>query len=308
MTDPAPPSSATGLAPSFASPGRYLGIGPFVVRFRSQVPQADRAIAALYADFPSWPADADLFADFHVALERPRGLRRWLRPQVLFTYDGERSFTPLKLGHALLMFEGGLNWTIAENANFFLVLHAASVERSGRTVVMPAPSGSGKSTLCAALVNRGWRLISDETTLISLADGAIWAVARPISLKNEAIAAVSRFVPEAVFSERYPGTEKGTVAFLKPPGESVRRVGEPAAPAWVVLPKYVPYAAAAFSERGKADTFMTITESAYNLAQFGRAGFEALAGLVDRCACYDFVFSDLAAAVERFDALADGGI
>jgi HprK-related kinase A len=291
---------------SFAPPGRYIGIGPFVVLLRSEVPQADRAIANLYGDFPTWPADAEIFADFHVALERPRGLRRWLRPQVRFTYDRERSFTPLKLGHALLMFEGGLNWTIAENANFFLVLHAASVERNGRTAVMPAPSGSGKSTLCAALVSRGWRLISDETTLISLVDGTISAVARPISLKNEAIAAVARFVPDGVLSERYPGTEKGTVAFLKPPVESVRRVGEPAVPAWVILPKYERRARSAFTERGKADTFMTITESAYNLSLFGREGFETLANLVDRCACYDFVFSDLAAAVDSFDALAAG--
>jgi predicted ATPase len=31
-------------------------------------------------------------------------------------------------------------------------------------VILPAPPGSGKSTLCAALVTRGWRLLSDELT------------------------------------------------------------------------------------------------------------------------------------------------
>jgi HprK-related kinase A len=293
-------------APNFAPPGRYLGVGPFVVFLRAELPDADAALGALYADFPTWPADAEIFADFHIGLERPHGLRRWLRRQVLFSYDGERPYKPLKAGHALLMFEGGLNWTIAENANFFLVLHAASIERDGRTAVLPAPSGSGKSTLCAALVSRGWRLISDETTLISLADGTISAVSRPISLKNESIEAIRRFVPDGVFAGPFSGTEKGTVAFLKPPADSVRRVGEPAVPAWIVMPKFARHAAPLLTGRGKADTFMAITESAYNLDLFGRAGFETLATLVDRCDCYDFVYGELEDGVAIFDKIAAG--
>ena len=51
----------------------------------------------------------------------------------------------------------------------FLLVHAAVLERDGRAVVMPGPSGVGKSTLCAALVARGWRLLSDEVAMIRTA-------------------------------------------------------------------------------------------------------------------------------------------
>ena len=287
----------------FASPGCHIGVGPFVVRVRSEIPAASRVLDMLYRDFPSWPATADVFADFDVALENGPGLRRWLRPQVVFSHDGTEPFAPYGVDQAVVMFEGGLNWTIAEHANFFLVLHAASVEKNGRAAILPAPSGSGKSTLCAGLVSRGWRLISDEATLIAIDEETIAALARPISLKNESIDVVARFVPDGTLTEPIHGTEKGTLAFLKPPVDSVRRVNEPSVPAWIVMPRYQRNARPLLTERGKAETFMAINESAYNLSLFGRPGFEVLANLIDRCACYDFVYSDLADAVEIFAAL-----
>ena len=61
--------------------------------------------------------------------------------------------------------------------------------------------GSGKSTLAAGLVYRGgWRLLSDELALLSLGDGAVSALPKPISLKNESIAIMKRFAPGASFS------------------------------------------------------------------------------------------------------------
>jgi HprK-related kinase A len=287
----------------FAGGMRDIRIGPFTVRVQASVPAVQRQIEALYTDFPNSDSDHG-FADFHVNLRRIRGLRRWVRPRVVFEHDTIEPFRSMRKDEGLLLFEVGLNWTIAENANFFLVVHAAAVERDRRIAVLPAPSGAGKSTLCAALISRGWRLMSDELTLLSLADGTVAALARPISLKNEAIEAVRAIAPEGEFSAPIHNTEKGTVAFLRPPAQSVARMSEPALPAWIVVPQYVPHTRPLLTPRGKAETFMALHDHAYNYHLFGQIGFEALAGLVDRCKCYNFVYSALDDAIEAFAALA----
>jgi hypothetical protein len=53
-----------------------------------------------------------------------------------------------------------------------IVLHASAVEVNGRAVVFCGPSGAGKSTLAAALVQRGYRLITDDVCTITLSDAA----------------------------------------------------------------------------------------------------------------------------------------
>jgi len=294
------------MALRFVGPARDIRMGSFTMRVRASVAALRRELEALYADFPNNAPDG--FADFHVNLRHVTGLRRWLWPRVVFEHDDLPPFRSMRLAEALLLFEGGLNWTIAENANFYLVIHAAAVEREGRAAILPAPSGGGKSTLCAALINRGWRLLSDELTLVSLADGTVATLARPVSLKNEAIAAIRAFAPNARFSAPISDTEKGTVAFLKPPAASVARMGEPATPAWVVMPRYSPQARAELSPRGKAETFMALYASAYNCYLLGRTGFEALAGIVDRSDCYEFVYSALDDAIDAFADLAAGRV
>src|SRR3546814_15972535 len=82
------------------------------------------------------------------------------------------------------MLEWGLNWCIGAHGHQFLIIHAAVIERNGLAAILPGAPGSGKSTLTACLVHNGWRLLSDEMALVSLQDGGLTALARPISLKN----------------------------------------------------------------------------------------------------------------------------
>src|SRR5262249_32235391 len=141
------------------------------------------------------------FADFHVSLDPGDGARRWVRPQCVFRFDGISPFKPLPYGHAVPVLEWGLNWFIANHAHQYLMIHAAAIERHDRRALLPGSSGAGQSTLCAALVGRGgWRLLSDELTLIDLASGMIVPIARPISLKNESIAVIRDFLSDAVLS------------------------------------------------------------------------------------------------------------
>lgn len=293
--------SPTDLAQRLEEAGLALRTGPLVFRIFSPIPSVAEGLGLLYAANPL--AGDDEFVDFEVRLEWTRGLRRWIRPQVRFVFDGESPFEPLPADHAYPLLEWAMNWCISSHAHQGLVLHAAVIEQHGLAVILPAPPGSGKSTLCAALVNRDWRLLSDEMALISLADGGVTALARPVSLKNESLDVISRFAPKAVFNRVSHGTSKGSVTHMRAPAEHVRRIAEGAQPRWVVFPRYVAGAKPTMQPRSKADSMLELGRNAFNYMVLGQQGFKALGDMVDACDCYDFHYSDLNDAITAFDGL-----
>jgi HprK-related kinase A len=279
-----------------------LRTGAIVTRICSALPEIAVAMSLVYSEHPVEAADS--FADFHVRIRRPRGLRRWVRPQVAFEFDGAPPFLPLPGDQAFPILEWGLNWCISTHCHQYLVIHAAVVERDGRALLLPAPPGAGKSTLCAGLVDRGWRLLSDELTLLDPLTGSIAALARPVSLKNASIEVIRRFAPDAVLSPTVHDTLKGSVAHMKPPGEAVRRALEPARPRWIVMPRYHAGAASLLRPLSRGRAFMQLAESAFNYQVYSRQGFELLATAVEACECYEFTYGELESAVRTFAELA----
>jgi HprK-related kinase A len=290
------------LRSRLASTGLRLRTGPFVTCVRSAIPRVADGIALLYGEYPL--AGDDSFTDFHLNLSRSSGLRGWWRPQVQVDHDGAKPFTPLPLDQAFPMLEWAMNWCVSSRVQSCLVIHAAVIEKNGRAAILPAPPGSGKSTLCAALIHRGWRLLSDELTLVSLDGGELTGLARPVSLKNASIEVIRAWAPDAVFSPPVRDTVKGTVAHMKAPSESIARVDEPALPAWIVFPRYAADAAPALAPIPKARAFLRVAENAFNYSLLGVAGFHAVAGLIARSDSYDFSYSRLDDAVAAFDRLA----
>lgn len=281
--------------------GLRLRTGPVVTSIRSPLASVAAGIRLHYAEHEV--ASDDRVADFHVSVERPAGLRRWWRPQVVFCVDGQDPFTPLPGDQGFPMLEWGLNWCLTGASHHFLVLHCAVLERGGRAVLLPAPSGSGKSTLCAALAFSGWRLLSDELALFDPLTGEIVPLARPISLKNASIDIVRRFAPAARFGEVVHETTKGDVCHVSPPDDAVRRSTERARPGWIVLPRFVPDAAPQLTPVPKGQAMMRLVESAFNYNVFRREGFALLADAVERSACWQFTYSRLDDAATVFARL-----
>lgn len=284
--------------------GLTLRTGPFNFRIISGIESVANGLNLLYADYPL--VDEREFIDFTVTLAQSGGLRRWWRPQVNFTYDGEHPFVPLPVDHAFPLLEWAMNWCISTQAHHYLTLHAAVMEREGCAVIMPAPPGSGKSTLCAGLVSRGWRLLSDELTLISLADGLIAPLGRPISLKNQSLEVIGKFVPGVVLNRVTHDTSKGSVSHMKVPVAHVARLEDRARPRWVIFPRYVPGARAQLTVRSKANSMLELGRNSFNYTVLGLTGFDVLADLISASDCYDFRYSQLEDAVSVFDQLAAG--
>jgi len=292
------------LRKRLAQGGVRLQTGAFVACVTSPIGHVADGLALLYGDYPL--RGDDDFADFYLNLAPVGGLRRWLRPQVQFDHDGLRPFQPLPLTQAFSMFEWALNWCVSGRAHRYLIIHAAVVEKNGRAAILPAPPGSGKSTLCAALVSRGWRLLSDELTLIRLDDGLVLPSPRPISLKNGSIDLIRAYAPGTVFSRPVADTAKGTIAHMRAPADSVRRAGETARPAWIVFPQYVAGAAPSLIPVPRTRAFLRVAENAFNYSLLGADGFKAVGGLVDTATTFDFSYSALDDAIAVFDQLADG--
>jgi HprK-related kinase A len=293
--------STSQIRSRLAAAGLCVRTGPVVNRIRSPLPAVAEAVALHYAAHPL-EADED-FADFSVLVRRPHGLRRWYRPQVVFEIDETTPFAPLPGDQGFPMLEWGLNWCITNHCHQYLTLHAAVVERDGLALILPAPPGSGKSTLCAGLAHRGWRLLSDELTVLERPALEVLPVPRPVSLKNASIDVIRRFAPEARFSRVVRDTNKGSVAHFRPPPSAVERAAERARPAWIVLPRWIAGSPSTLTPLPRARAMMKLVENAFNYNVHGARGFEVLAALVDRCEAYEFVYSDLEDAATLFARL-----
>ena len=298
--------TVAALAPAelrrrLAGPGIHLQTGSYVTHLRSDIGHVADGVGLLYADYPL--RDEAAFTDFYVNMRHSGGVRRFAGRQVIFDHDGDTPFKPLPVNQAFPMLEWSLNWCVSSRAHDVLVIHAAVIERDGCAAILPAPPGSGKSTLCAALVSRGWRLLSDELTLVQLGDARIVPLPRPISLKNASIDVIGRYAPDMVFSRSVHDTNKGTVAHVKPPADSVARALETARAAWIVFPRFVAGAAPTLDKIPQARAFMQVAENAFNYSLLAGPGFEALGRLIDSTTSYQFRYSSLDDAMDVFARL-----
>ena len=283
--------------------GLSLDCGLIRARVRSAAPGLAEALHRLYGAFP-----LDGCTGFHDVTATLRLQRNWRNrgsAEVQFLLDGDAPFEALPAATHLPMLEWGLNWCIASRCHRHLLLHAGVVARAGLGVLIPAVPGSGKSTLTAALASRGYRLLSDEFGVVRLRDHRLLPLVRPISLKNESIAALARFAPEAVIGPTFRNTRKGDVAHVAPTRESVAARNEAAVPALVLFPQFSRGAALSVEAVDDGLAFVKISGNSFNYELLGERAFEAVARLVQGCRCYRITYSNMEEVVAAVGALLD---
>lgn len=276
-----------------------LKIGPVGFRIGSDWRAPIDALRDLYSDYP---VPCDDVADFTVRLFAARPWRRIIRPSVMIGGDFMLpEAAPLPLAQGLLAAEMAMNLQMALGQRRYLLLHASVVERDGRALLMTGESGAGKSTLAALLSGRGWRFLGDEFALIDPKTGLIYPFPRLISLKNDAIGAVSIALARARFGPLLAGTPKGDIRHLVPDARAIAAMDSPARPALLLFPRFGFDTATRPVEAG--EVFVRLTQASTNYVAMGERGFDALTGLVGQVPSVAIDYPDTEAAIGQVEAL-----
>jgi HprK-related kinase A len=251
-------------------------VGPRTFRVGSDWRAPTLELEQLYADYPQ---PDGIVPDYTIRLEAEHWWRRYIRPSVAINGDYMLpDAVPLSLDHGLLAAEMAMNLQIALGERHFMLLHASSVERDGKVLIMTGESGSGKSTLSALLGERGWRFMGDEFALIDPLTGLAHPFPRPVSLKNAAIGVMEAEIGSGRFGPMMKATPKGDIRHLMPPRSAIEQMSVPGKPALILFPKYGP--PRAVREMGASEVFVRLTQASTNYVALGEAGFAALTALV----------------------------
>lgn len=276
--------------------GLVLEVASFRCLIQSNTELLAKPIGILYQDYLGDILPTGFF-DFRISVNMPRSAF-WRPKEVEFDWQGSSPFPPLPLAHAHPLFEWGLNWCVATASGTHTVIHSAVVERDGFALVLPGSPGSGKSTLCAALALTDWRLLSDELTIISQADGRVQPVPRPISLKNKSIDIIRAFVPSASMTVPVTDTHKGAIAYARPPRSAVAASDQTVPVGYVVFPKFVAGATLDFEPLTHAEALSELMENTFNVGLLGADGFASLARAIANAKCYAVEYGDLKSIVD----------
>jgi HprK-related kinase A len=276
-----------------------ISVGPICFRVGSDWPGPIAALRALYKDYPE-PNSA--IPHYTVRLEATRFWRRFIRPSIAIAGDYTLpDAVPLPLSLGLLAAEMAMNLQVALGERRFLLIHAASVEKDGKCLILTGESGSGKSTLAAMLGLRGWRFMGDEFALIDPVSGDVWPFPRPTSLKNEAIAVMEAVAPPERFGPLLRDTPKGDIQHLVPDPKALAAMQVPAKPALILFPQYGE--AKAVREMGQSEAFVRLTQASTNYVMLGEAGHGALMRLVQNVPVRAVDFPDTDSAIRSVNRL-----
>lgn len=289
------------LAQRFSEASVTLDYGAALVRVRTLLKPFVRDFQRVYGAF--FLAKEANFADFHIEVCSGKGLRAILGPQSRFLIDGIQPFDPFPREQALPHFEWGVNWCFGQRFNQHVLLHAGVLALGERGVIMAAPPGSGKSTLTAAMMLRGFRLLSDEFGVLCPRTGQLWPMLKPVALKNRSIDVIRAYTDEAILGPVYGGTRKGDVVHLAPDEASVDARRLPARPRLVLFPRFREGAALTTRRLPSEEAFARLAFNSFNYGLLGRISFHAVVDVIDSCSAYELEYSRLDEAIECLRAM-----
>lgn len=283
--------------------GLSLRVADFRCLVQSNSSRLVEPLRLLYAAYDASDVPEG-FYDFRLQLDERR---TWFgaRPEVEFRWRGYPPMPALPVSQAHPLFEWGLNWSVATLCGDEIVAHAAVLARGGRAIVLPGQPGAGKSTLCAALALSGWRLLSDELTIISRESGQVRGVPRPVSLKEASIAVIRARFPDAVMSEPVRDTRKGAIAYVQPPETSVRAGAARVPVGFIVFPIYKTGSGLEVTPVSRAQALARLLDQTFNVGLLGGEGFAQLARVVAGAACYTMTYDDMERALAWIGAQMD---
>lgn len=266
-----------------------LDLGPFLTRIKLSDRRSIDFFLDMYAACPV-SIDKAVLCDFSLCLRPPNKFRKYFRRQIVPDPGFQFPAVPLPLEMSPLAFEMGLNLSVALQCFRYTIFHAGVVAEGDNALVIAAKSGGGKSTLTAALMEQGWRLLSDEFAILDLDDASLKAYPRPVSLKNASINVVRGFAGVGQVSDTLHDTPKGAIAYRRPRQSDIEAMDRAAKPRLILFPCFTDGAQAESREIDLADAAMQLIASSPNYQVIGERAFSGLMAMLEGMKAYEIEY------------------
>lgn len=277
---------------SALSEGRLsLKLGPFITRLNTRDGLAQRFILDMYREAKVEIGD-ELLCDFAMTVRPPNLYRRFFRKQVVPDPGFNFPAVPLPADLSPLALEMGLNLNVALQCFRFAIFHAGVVAKGKEALVISAKSGGGKSTLTAALMEEGFRLLSDEFAILDTDDARLKAYPRPVSLKNQSIEVVKAFAGSESLSETFTDTPKGDIAYRRIRASDIAAADQSASAKVILFPEFVWGTAPQVTQIDLADAAMQLIASSPNYQVIGECAFTALMTMLKGARAFEIKYGN----------------
>lgn len=283
--------------------GVKFRIGPFIACIRTTIP----ALAAqIYCIYGNHELAAGEIAEFHLSIVARRSVFRPLSPEVHCLMDGQRLLSPTSADRAFDLLQQGIKRAILDRVNHYLLFRAAAVERNGSTLLLFSPEEYGESALCAALAYSGYRLLSDEISILDLQTGELMPMPLGMSLRNDSVNELNELLSDITDSMAVDRS----LAHFAPPATSVKRSDEPAEAKWVVFAEQLfqensEGASAQIESASDSETFILLSSNSHNYEILAAVGFRAVTDIARSARGYYLSYSGLDGAVSKLNELTD---
>jgi hypothetical protein len=195
-----------------------------------------------------------------------------LRGPTEFDFEGEISSLYEFVKHELMV-------PFIRERQDLLWLHAATVERHGKALVVAGPSGEGKSTLSTRLCEKGWTFMSDDIAPVRMSSNDVLAFPLVPFRRVGGGSRIDRQTLETLEKER---------VFI--PAESIRHESAPIAA--IVFPVYRPGASPKLIRMAPGNAAFELLRSYTNFVDHKESGISRASELARTVPAWEITYSD----------------
>jgi len=218
--------------------------------------------------------------------------------------DGQELSRPQRTAEVLPYLEWGINQRVMDTRGEFLQIHAATLVRRGRGVVLAGSSGSGKSTLAAALLARGWQYLCDEFALVDTETLRVHPYPKALCVKSGAFAVMERLgIP--VTRRIYIKSWKGGVRYVRPTDLHANAVGAASPVRHVFFPVYHWHTRPRAMCISPAQAVFRLAGETLNQSDHRARGIPVLAALARGATCHALDTGELSATCDLIEDIVD---
>jgi hypothetical protein len=185
---------------------------------------------------------------------------------------------------------------------FLFYIHAGVVGRGNRCILLPAAAGSGKSSLTAALVQSGYRYLSDEVAPIEPTTFRVTPVPLAMCVKSTGWEVMRRYFPDIMAYRDHQRIDGKFVRYIPPAPGNMQTNSAPVS--HVVFPRYVADAATEIRPIARSTALRRLMSECWANGHLDRANVTELVRWIGQIDCYELTFASLERAVDLIKQIA----